>query len=183
MFYDSFLFNEGSEEAESWVRVPLNAVVSVRVGEAGDLDVGDESARVLELFQDARGEWAGDKAFRGRWLFHPHHLEPAGHPERTRVRRGLDAKQVFEHCDATADGEVNPLGSVRGVQRVLCVWDSPLNRQPTPEQLRQAHFWLSSGWNNLLKKVVPLNKYVDQHPINSACAQPPCRARAGVTPL
>jgi hypothetical protein len=68
---------------------------------------------VLELWEDGKGADRGQKHFRLRWLFWPHHL-PA------RVARTLAPKQVMEHVDVNANEECNPLASMRSVQRVLC---------------------------------------------------------------
>ena len=54
---------------------------------------GEETARVLELWQDTVGKKKGDKYFAGRYLFYPRHLPPK-HTERRRKRTGIDAKQV-----------------------------------------------------------------------------------------
>ncbi len=152
---------------------------------------------MLELWEDTKGPTKGEKSFRGRWLFYPHHL-PDGHKERKRKRIGLATRQVYEQCDAEANEECNPLASVRAAHRVLCCWKSALNRGPSPEELSAAHAWFDSAWDDKREQVVDLDKRVDKPATGArrvlpvgrckhccvclrcapACVQPPSRASA-----
>lgn len=161
---------------------------------------GDETSRVLELWEDTKGSHKGQKFFRGafaktggrlcgafltpcflatrlgRWLFYPHHL-PEGHKERARKRTGLDARQVYEQCDTVANDEENPLASVRSAQRVLCCWSDSRNRLPSEAELQAAHAWFDSSWDNAAEVVVPLSSCVDKAGHGTLRSRPrPCTA-------
>ena len=116
---------------------------------------------MLELWEDTKGKKKGQKYFRGRWLFYPRHL-PETHAEAKRKRTGLDARQVYEQCDAIANDDENPLASLRSVQRVLCCWKDSRNRLPSEEELRAAHAWFDSAWDDDKHEVVPLSTCVDK---------------------
>ena len=174
-FYDSFLFDGKRVELHDCVGVALtdddHRARRRRLGHprpsARSLAraQGAETSRVLELWEDTKGPEKGHKYFLGRWLFYPHHLNTADetpHPEQTRKRTGLDARQVYEQCDAAANDDVNPLASVRAVQRVLCCWKDRRNRVPSKEELLGAHAWFDSAWDDNLREVVPLDECVDK---------------------
>ena len=122
---------------------------------------GDETARVLELWQDSKGANKGIMQFMSRYLYYPRHL-PEGHKDRERKRSGLDSKQVYEQVDHQAGVDHNPLASVRCVRLVLCCWKSPTNRQPSAEELQRAHAWVDSGWDQQRLKVVPFDLVMDK---------------------
>ncbi len=116
---------------------------------------------MLELWEDTKGgKVKGEKMLMGRWLFYPHHL-PETSVHRRRTRAGLDAKQVYEQCDKNCE-QANPLASVRALQRVLCRWQHPSNRVPSDDELRAAHAWFDSAWDNKKEAVVDLAKCVDK---------------------
>jgi hypothetical protein len=94
-------------------------------------------------------------------LFYPRHLREY-HPDATRKRTGLDARQVYEQCDPAANDEENYLASMRSVQRVLCCWEDSRNRLPSDEELQAAHAWFDSAWDDANGKVVPLSECVDK---------------------
>lgn len=140
------------------------------------LQQGEETARILELWEDSKGANKGEKRCRMRWLFYPHHL-PDDHKERTRARTGLQKRQVYEQCDPKANDQMNPLASVRALQRVVCCWKSKLNRMPSNEEVRAAHAWFESGWDNKRLEVVKLDQCVDAPA--SGESLPPCARWCG----
>ena len=104
---------------------------------------------------------------RGRWLWYVHHLPPK-HAEAKRPRTQLERKQVYEQCDPHANQEDNPLASARAVQRVLCRWPHARNAEPTEAEVQAAHAWFNSGWDNVRKRVVPLDECIG-HKRSGAC--------------
>jgi hypothetical protein len=170
VFYDAFFFDGKRVALHDCIGVALDKndrTVRLRqhaAAHALSLTLpaqGDETSRVLELWEDTKGSEKGHKCFRGRWLFYPRHLRE-DHPDATRKRTGLASRQVYEQCDAKANDEENYLASMRSVQRVLCRWEDSRNRLPSDEELQAAHAWFDSGWDDASGEVVPLSECVDK---------------------
>jgi hypothetical protein len=72
-FHDSFRFNSGTDRDPHWLDIRTGDCVCVYVAPdplkqpVSDPDVGNEYCRVLELWEDKKGEDAGYKAMLVRW--------------------------------------------------------------------------------------------------------------------